>query len=318
MQRRVLIGIWLVSAVALAIGAPVTRAQGPVSGVFFDEGWESGAASQSFNSRFYGNAGTSTQFGVDSTIRAGGARSLRHSLTAGLGAGAIHYATQHFGDATSGPIHPAGAGQSFHELYIQYKIYYSPGFDLAGAPKQIIVGTEDSRRHENVCCNPWVSHYLTVVPPHTSRGPMASEINNKQAASGQWHSLVQNRSGYSPNNLFITQSGRWYTVEVHMRLNDASGDNGVFRMWIDGALISEHSGLRYRVPWNGTFGADMNRGTNFVLISNYMANGSSRDQSVYYDDMKFSTTYIGTGGSTLPSAPTNLRIVPGSIADLVR
>src|SRR5690606_7151418 len=153
--------------------------------------------------------------------RASGAASLRHAMSGGLAASAIQYATQHFGDAINGPVHPAGQGQHFNDLYIQYKIYYSPGFDLAqGMPKQLIIGTEDSRRHDNVCCNPWVSHYLTIVPPHTGRGDMVAEINNKRAASGQWIGLIQNRSGYSRSNLFVTQPGRWYTMEVRRRLND--------------------------------------------------------------------------------------------------
>jgi hypothetical protein len=67
----------------------------------------------------------------------------------------------------------------------------------------------------------------------------------------------------------------------------------------------------FRVPWDGTFGSNMAYGTNFAMISDYMAIGSSRDQSIYYDDVKFSTTYIGVepAGAGLPSAPTNLRIL---------
>jgi hypothetical protein len=300
-------------AVALAAGAVSTErvsfARQPTSGVFFAEDWESGVLTRSFNSRSYGSA-SGSQFSVQSTSPALGSGSLRHTLTAGLGPGAIQYATQHLGDAVSGPVHQAGQGQHFMDLYVQYKVRYSSSFDLATVPKQLIIGTEDDRRHDNVCCNPWVSHYLTVYPPHTARNTLVAEANNKQAPSGQWVGMVQNRNGYGAGNLFVTQHDRWYTVEVRRRLNDPGQDNGVFQMWVDGVLLSEHASVRYRVPWTGTYGAAEAFGTNFVMISDYLNNGSSRDQSIFYDDVKVSTSRIGVG-SSLPAAPTNLRIIPG-------
>lgn len=300
---------WFACAVVVVAGASATGAQGPISGVFFSEDWESGSAGQSFNSRFYGSL-SSPQFAVDGAIRASGRWALRHVLTSGLPAGQIHYATQHFGDAISQPVHPAGQGQHFQDIYVQYKVFYSTNYDFSqGVPKQFIIGTEDDRRHDNACCNPWVSHYITIVPPHSVRGTFVAEANNKQGASGQWLGFAQNQSGYGAGNLFVTQTGRWYTIEVRRRLNDAGVDNGIFQMWVDGVLLSEHRNIRLRVPWNGTFGANMTYGTNFAMISDYIATGSSRDQSVYYDDIKMSTAYIGTG-TNLPTAPTNLRITP--------
>ncbi len=58
------------------------RAQGPVTGVFFNEGWESGNASSSFNSNVYGRA-TGGQFSVQTAVTAQGQYALRHALTAG-------------------------------------------------------------------------------------------------------------------------------------------------------------------------------------------------------------------------------------------
>ncbi|WP_291982189.1 hypothetical protein [Luteitalea sp.] len=292
-------------------------AQAPVSGVFFSEGWESGATGATFNSRNYGST-TSPQFRVQSAVRASGGFALEHVLTAGLGAGSIHYATQHFGDAVSGPVHPVGQGQHFFDLYVQFRVYYSPNFDVTNSrPKQFIIGTQDERRHDATCCNPWVSNYLTIFPPGPTWGITVGEANAKQATSGQFAGLVQNRGGYSAANPFVTQTGRWYTVEVRRRLNDPGVRNGVFQMWVDGALIAEYASVLYRVPFDGTFGSNMAYGTNFAMISDYMANGSNRDQSIFYDDVKFSTTPIGVG-STLPTAPTNLRIiVPPGPSDLL-
>ncbi len=291
--------LWMNSAIA----------QAPVNGVFFSEGWESGVAGATFNSRNYGTS-TSPQFRVQSAVRAAGNFALEHVLSAGQSAGAIHYATQHIGDAISGPVLPAGQGQRFFDLYVQFKIYYSPNFDVTNSrPKQLIIGTEDERRHDATCCNPWVSHYVMIYPPGPTWGITVAEANAKQATSGQFANMIQNRSGYSASNPMVTQTGRWYTVEVRRRLNDPGQRNGIFQMWIDGVLIAEYATVLYRVPFDGTFGSNMTYGTNFVMISDYMNNGSNRDQGIFYDDMKFSTTPIGTA-NMLPTAPANLRILP--------
>ncbi len=86
--------------------------------------------------------------------------------------------------------------------------------------------------------------------------------------------LIENQNGYSGSNRYVIQNGRWYTVEVRRRLND-SGDNGIFQMWIDGPLISENRSVRYRVPFNGTYGTDFAYGTNFVMISDYTGRGAA-------------------------------------------
>lgn len=305
------IGLWAIGVIAVTMGMTAARAQSPVSGVFFSEGWESGATGTTFNSRNYGSTAGS-QFRAQGAVRGSGNFALQHILTTGLSAGSIQYATQHFGDAVNGPVYPVGQGQHFFDLYVQWKVYYSPNFDVTNdRPKQFIIGTEDERRHDSTCCNPWVSHYVMVYPPGPTWGITVAEANAKQATSGQFVNLIQNRSGYSSSNPFVTQTGRWYTVEVRRRLNDPGQRNGIFQMWVDGALLAEYTTVLYRVPFDGTFGSNMAYGTNFAMISDYMSNGSTRDQSIYYDDVKFSTTPIGVTSQGLPSAPTNLRVVPG-------
>jgi hypothetical protein len=294
-----------VSAVALS-GVVLLDAQAPVTGIFFDEGWESGATSGSFNSSFYGSAG-GNQFSAQSAVKYAGTWAFRHQLNAGLQPGSIQYATQHFGDAIAGPVLANGRGQHFNDFYIQWKVYYSPGFDFSVGIKQFIIGTQDDQRHDNPCCNPWVAHYTTIyVEDH---GELYAEINNKQASSGQWIGLGPN---LGPNP-FVLQSGRWYTIEVRRRLNDSSGDNGIYQMWVDGQLIADHRNLRFRIPNNGSFGSNYTYGTNFAMISDYTPAALPQSQAVYYDDVKFSTTPIGASGTAPPPAapapPTNVRVI---------
>ena len=296
-------------AAAVALTVLISSAQSPVSGVFFSEGWESGTATQSFNSQFYGTA-TGTQYRVQNVFTGSGNWAFQHRLTAGMAGGDIQYATQHFGDSLAGPVLATGRGEHFMDLYVQYKIAYSPGFVNPSSFKQFSIGTQDDRRHDNSCCNPWVAHYMTIYAPQPTRTTLLAEANNKQGASGQWVGFAQNANGYSASNPFSIQTGRYYTIEVRRRLNDSGLDNGIFQMWIDGALISEYRNVRYRTPWDGTFGSSFSYGTNFAMISDWSTDPTAQDQSVFYDDVKFSTTYIGAGNALAPpDPPTNVRFV---------
>ena len=298
--------------IVLAVGAISAQS----AGVILNEGFDSPTPS-TFNSRYYGNLAGS-QFRIQSAVRANGVSALEHRIPAYTD---VQYASQHFGDARAAPLLAAGAGLHFYDVYVQYKAYYPVGFDRSRIPKQLIIGTEDDRRHENVCCNPWVANYIFTFPPFGANDQLGT-ANNKWATTGQWIGLGQNASGYGPGHVFTIQLGRWYTYEVRIRLNDASSDNGIFQEWIDGVLIADHRNIKFRTPWNGTFGSNFNYGTNFVMITDYVADGQAHiDESVFYDDIKISDSYIGVGsGSGLPSRPTNLRVVPGldSLLDLFR
>jgi hypothetical protein len=295
----------IVMLVAFSLAANLLLSAQAPSGVFFTEDWESGLG-RTFNSQSHGTPSQS-QFNLQSAVRASGNFALEHRIPAN---GDIQYATQHFADARTQPLYAARVGEHLQDLYVQYKHYYSPNFDISLIPKQLIIGTEDDRRHENACCNPWVAHYMTIFPTFGNDDRNA-EANNKVAASGQWIIFRQNASGYGGSNRFAIGLGEWHTTEVRRRLNDAGSDNGIFQMWVDGILLFDYRNVRFRTPLNGSFGSNYTYGTNFVMISDWVGGGrAARDESVYYDDIKISTSYIGTDQG-LPSRPTNLRIIPG-------
>ena len=295
----------------MLLGATLLRAQTPVTGVFLHEGWESGSLAATFNSSSFGNLSQSSQFSVDSTIRAAGTRGLRHSLTGGTAVGGIHTGTQHFGDARTGPVWSTGLGQHFYDLYMQYKFYYSPGFDFgSGHYKQFIIGTQDDRRHDETCCVPFAAHYLTIA---IERGAVlqAEAYNKDGSATRPFFALNPNAGGYSASNPYVIQTGRWYTLEVRRRLNDAGVDNGIFQMWVDGQIVADYRNVRWRIPPNGAYGSNFTYGTNFAQLADYSTYPVTQNQQIHYDDIRLSTTFIGAGGTqqTPPAAPTNVRII---------
>jgi hypothetical protein len=289
---------------AVLCAGGIVLAQTPVTGVFFNEGWESGAFS-TFNSQTYGNAAQAAQMSVQTAVRATGTYAFRQIIPA---SSPTTYVTQHFGDSIAGPVLANGRGQHFQDLYVQYKVYYAPGFVWGNGYKQLIIGTQDDRRHEETCCNPWVAHYLTIYT--RGQGELLAEGNNKQATSGMWVGMGPNLNGRNRDNPYLLQTGRWYTIEVRRRLNDAGVDNGIFQMWVDGEMVADWRTIRWRVPPSGSFGSNFTYGTNFVMLSNYTDPPVAQEQRLYYDDVKFSTTYIGTATApTAPSAPTGVRIL---------
>ena len=296
-------------AVAAFAATSITIAQTPANGLFFNEGWESGNLAASFNSNSYGRLSESSQFQLDNTVAGrSGINALRHRLAGGTPVDGIDTGTQHFGDAVTGPIWATGAGQHFYDFYMQYRFYYSSGFDFgSGHYKQFIVGTQDDRRHTETCCLPFAAHYITTLVE--AGGVLQAEAYNKQSGAPRFD-INPNTGGYSNSNPFRVQTGRWYTLEVRRRLNDPGVDNGIFQMWVDGQLIANYSSVRFRIPPNGAYGSNFTYGTNFAHLADYSTYPVSRNQDIYYDNVKFSTAPIGlTTG--LPSAPTNLRIIPG-------
>lgn len=97
--------------------------------------------------------------------------------------------------------------------------------------------------------------------------------------------------------------GRFHCYEAYIKL-DTDGRNGATKLWLDGRLVADHSGLN--LGTRGPFDS-------FTLGSNqdYVING---DHYTDYDDVAVSITgAIGPIGGAptlpLPAAPLNLRIV---------
>lgn len=274
----------------------------------FEEGFEAGSP-QTFLSEYYGNLNASSRYSIQSAMKASGTYGLRYQFVTGT-SNVDEYVTQHFGDSQTGPVYPEGAGNHFYDIYVEFKLRYSPGYDWsAGNNKIVIIGTQDDRTHGNACCNPWVSHYITLLAGNIgTRGFFNAEGNNKRSTSGQWFGLSPNINGYSSSNQFFIEPGKWYTIEIHKRLNDEGQSNGIFEMWIEGLKVTGYFNVLYRVPWDGSYGSNLFYGTNFMMFTTYINNPAPQDQDMYYDDVKIGTTYIGVTNEA-PNPPTGLKVV---------
>jgi hypothetical protein len=295
----------LVIATLVLVGILFTPSREGLAQVFFSEGFESGNGS-TFSGSAYGSINGNPQYTIQDSIVANGRYSLQHHFDQGQGGS---FATHQFGDS---PDVGGSPTEHFLDIYIQFKLRYSNAYDFsAGNNKIMIIGTQDSRRHDTICCNPWVSHYITLYANETgSNAVFDVEGNNKRQSSGQWFALTPNLLGPTRPNGFQIERNRWWTIEVHLAMNTLSNSNGIFEMWIDGTQVTRKTDVLYRIPWDGSVGTDPGVGINFVMLSHYINSGAPGSQDMYYDDIIFSTAYIGTSApdTTPPASPTGLTV----------
>ena len=93
------------------------------------------------------------------------------------------------------------------------------------------------------------------------------------------------------------------------------GDNAKMMIGFDGPIWGElgSSGASYSDLANHqtTWETNWTQATSaHAILTDYSTYPVNAAQSVYYDDVKMSTSYIGNGGgATPPAAPTNLRVI---------
>jgi hypothetical protein len=111
-----------------------------------------------------------------------------------------------------------------------------------------------------------------------------------------------------------TYKADWHLVEVFLKLNTIVGGkgakDGIIQYWYDGNLVVDLTNVVLRT------GAHPTMRFNQLFLGPYIGDGSPIDQTFWVDDLVIATARPavpprppGSGGA-VPSAPTNLRIVP--------
>ncbi len=96
-----------------------------------------------------------------------------------------------------------------------------------------------------------------------------------------------------------TNSGRWYCIEGHVRLNTPGNSDGVFEFWIDDTLQAGSYNLNWHGAWNSN---PDNYKINAVFFENYWNSGSPVQQERYFDNIVISTARIGCKCKTTGAA----------------
>jgi hypothetical protein len=87
--------------------------------------------------------------------------------------------------------------------------------------------------------------------------------------------------------IFSTEnSGKWFCVEAHVKLNDPGQSNGIQEFWIDGNLEARRDTLNFVRSYT-------QYGINAIFFENYWNSGSIQDQVRFFDNIVVSTQPIG-------------------------
>ena len=180
-------------------------------------------------------------------------------------------------------IRPA---DTFREIY--YRMYLKMQIGWQGSPAKL------SRATVFASASDWrqamIAHLWSDDNEHLLIDP-ASCVNAAGSVQCTTYndfnhlSWLGNKSGIT--QLFATSnSGRWFCVEAHVKLNDPGLSNGVQEFWIDGQLEARREGLNFV----GTY-ADY--AINAIFFENYWNAGSPVQQERYFDNIVVSTKPIG-------------------------
>lgn len=110
--------------------------------------------------------------------------------------------------------------------------------------------------------------------------------------------------GFKAGNidLFSTEnSGKWYCVVGHVKLNTPGLDDGVFEFWINDTLQASSTNLNWHDTWNND---PNNLKINAIFFENYWNSGSPVQQERYFDNIVISTNPI----------PCTCKIITSTIA----
>jgi hypothetical protein len=188
--------------------------------------------------------------------------------------------------------HASSPTQDFDDIYWRMDVRLQPGWIGGGGDKlSRVTCLANANWAQGAIAHLWSggssSNYLVMDP--------ASGID----VSGN---LVSTTYNDFPNlrwlgaqagtiDLFSTvNSGRWFCVEGHIKLNTPALSDGIFEFWINDTLQASATNLNWHGDWNLN---PNNYKINVIMFENYWNSGSPVMQERYFDNLVISTQRIG-------------------------
>jgi hypothetical protein len=238
------------------------------------------------NGRYFEYDSSGGQFSAMPGVGVGASRGMRASWQQGqVAAGSIKLA---FGKNPNSYMNKQNirSEEIFRELYYRMYLRMEPGWQ--GNPCKLSRATcftSAADWRQAMIAHLWSddSARLLIDPARCvdDQGNVVCTTYN-DFAHLKW---IGAKSGKTP--LFSSNnSGRWFCIEHHIKLNDPGQSNGIQEFWIDGNLEARDENLNYA----GSYAA---YGINAVFIENYWNGGSPRKQERYIDNFVVSTKPIG-------------------------
>lgn len=182
--------------------------------------------------------------------------------------------------------------RQFQNLHLRYYLFLTESFAemVQGGKLPGIAGTYGvagwgGRRSDGT--NGWSARSLfeRVVPegtPQAGRIPFGTYLYHADMKSSYGNHEIWNNS-----RLGQLETGRWYSIEVQVTMNDVGSANGILRGWIDGRLAYENTSVRFRTTTN------VNIDRVWLNVYHGGTAPAPEDLGVYIDSVVIATEYIG-------------------------
>ncbi len=191
-----------------------------------------------------------------------------------------------FGDSPSGGRTIVRKGEHFDEIYWRIYVKHQPGWTGGGGAKLsratcLTTPTWQQAMIAHVWSGP--GETLTLDPATGVRGGQIVTTRYNDFAHLHW-------LGNKPPSTFKfsspAEAGWWVCVEAYAKLNTPGQKDGVNRLWIDGRLEAQRTGLDWRGSYTG-------HSINAVFLEAYWNQGSPVSQTRWLDNFVISTKPIG-------------------------
>jgi len=177
------------------------------------------------------------------------------------------------------------ANVDVNHVFVQFYEYYDTNFDFAAGMKTF--------RLQSFNTGTQLNNYDIIAVVKALHGPQG--INDYCGTNPTSIIYLQKNAGatWAQQNISLS-TGRWYRVEIEVKLNTPGASDGEARLWYDGVKVLEATGLDIR----GSQTANINR----VGIGGWYSNGASGQNACpdpvntsnrYIDDVIVASQYIG-------------------------
>ena len=230
-----------------------------------------------------------------------GSRGMRVKWQVGqVGAGGFKKSLGRTPDSYIGN-HAVNPTSDYDEIYWRIDLSTQLGWQGGGADKLSRATTlANSNWAQGMIAHIWsagTDNEFLVIDPASgidAEGNLVSTSYNDFANFRWLGAKVGNIDLFSTEN-----SGKWYCIEAHAKINTIGANDGIFEFWINDTLQAGS----YNLNWHGDWNADsLNYFINAIFIENYWNSGSPVAQERYLDNFVISTDRIGCNCETTNSA----------------
>lgn len=240
--------------------------------------------------------------------------------TGEVGAGSL---SKSFGKTPDGYIgkNASSPDEDFDEIYWRMDVKSQPGWTGNGPDKlSRALCLANSNWAEGMMAHLWAGGSNKVF---LGMDPASGIGLDGKLKSTKYNDFPNLRwLGFKPGNIeiFSTEnSGKWYCVVGHVKLNTPGEKDGIFEFWINDTLQASSTNLDWHSTWNND---PNNMHINAVFFENYWNSGSPVEQERYFDNIVIGTKEIKCNCKTTSlnyqTTESNIILSPNPVVDNLR